>query len=128
VGYLIGNEEALAEVNKVRLPFNVNSASQALAVAALKDKKAMRKAIALVVKERGRLSREMSGVPGVLAYPSEANFVLFRVADAGRVHRGLLRRGVLVRNLGGIIEGCLRVTVGTREEDDAFLRALKESL
>jgi histidinol-phosphate aminotransferase len=128
VGFLAGDEEVIGEVNKVRLPFNLNAVSQALAAAVLKDREWMRKAVSEIVKERERLYEEMSGLEGVTVYPSEANFILIRVADSGRVHRGLLRRGVLVRDLKGILDGCLRVTVGTRKENGMFLRALKAVL
>jgi histidinol-phosphate aminotransferase len=128
VGYLIGGEEITGEVNKVRLPFNLNSISQALAVSVLKDKAGMKKVVRSIVKERARLDEAMSGIEGVEVYPSEANFLLFRVAESRKVHAGLLKRGVLARDLDGIIKGCLRVTVGTKNENNAFLKALKETL
>jgi histidinol-phosphate aminotransferase len=128
VGFLVGSAEALEQVNKVRLPFNLSAPSQALAVEALGEKRARRAAIRSIVRERGRLMRELRRVPGVTAYPSEANFILFRVPGAGRVHKGLLKRGVLVRNMEGALPGCLRVTVGAPEENGAFLDALKETL
>ncbi|MEJ2254960.1 MAG: aminotransferase class I/II-fold pyridoxal phosphate-dependent enzyme [Nitrospirota bacterium] len=128
VGFLVGSAEALEQVNKVRLPFNLSAPSQALAVEALGEKRARRAAVRSIVRERGRLMRELRRVPGVTAYPSEANFILFRVPGAGRVHKGLLKRGVLVRNMEGALPGCLRVTVGAPEENGAFLDALKETL
>jgi histidinol-phosphate aminotransferase len=128
VGYLLGAEDTLAEVNKVRLPFNVNSYSQALAVAALRERKALRRHIRGIVAERGRLFKALDGMEGAAPYPSEANFILFRVEDAVRVHGALLKRGVLVRNMDAAARGCLRVTVGTPEENDAFLGALGKVL
>jgi histidinol-phosphate aminotransferase len=128
VGFLIGNPEAIGEVNKVRLPFNLNSVSQALALEALKDKGAMKRAVGAVVSGRKKLQVEMAAVEGVEVYPSEANFLLFKVSNPGSVHAGLLERGVLIRDLGGIINGCLRVTVGTEKENGLFLKALKAVL
>jgi histidinol-phosphate aminotransferase len=64
----------------------------------------------------------------VKTFPSEANFILFRVADSDRVYKGLLKRGVLVRNMKGVINSCLRVTVGTPGENRAFLKALDQVL
>lgn len=125
VGFLIGNEEAIKEVNKVRLPFNLNSVSQALAVKALRDGKRMRSHIDAIVRERGRLHAELSRLKGVTCYPSEANFILFKVRGSDRVYKGLLKKGVLVRNMKGVVESCLRVTVGTKRENDVFLNALK---
>jgi histidinol-phosphate aminotransferase len=69
--------------------------------------------------------RDMEGIEGTRPFPSEANFILFRVADPDRTHAELLRRGVLVRNVAGAVAGCLRVTVGTPQENADFLRALR---
>lgn len=128
VGFLVAEPSVIREVNKVRLPFNLNSISQTLAVRALKDKKAFRSSISAIVSERKRLFREMSAMEGVTPYPSEANFILFRVRNPRRVHSGLLEKGVLVRDMKAVVAGCLRVTVGTERENDAFLRALKAAI
>ena len=129
VGYMAGDEEVIAEVNKVRLPFNLNSYSQAYAVEAMKDRKGMRSSIKDVALERERLIAAMESLSGVEPYPSEANFILLRAkAGAKKVYDGLLKRGVLIRNMDALIKGCLRVTVGTRTENNAFLKALKETL
>lgn len=128
VGFLVADEAVIEETNKVRLPFNLNTVSQALAVRALTDRKSLRAAIASVVSERKRLFREMSSLEDITVYPSEANFILFKVRSPRRVYSGLLERGVLVRDMKGVVQGCLRVTVGTRGENDAFLRALKAAL
>lgn len=126
VGFLIGPEEILKEVNKIRLPFNVNSVSQAIAVQALKAGTWMKKSISLIVSERERLTSGLETIGGVCVYPSEANFILFKVRGRDRVHRELLKKGVLVRNMGVAVPGCLRVTIGTKAENNAFLRALVE--
>ncbi len=125
VGFLIAGEEIIGEVNKVRLPFNLNALSQTLALEVLKDKKGLRSNIQSIISERDRLFRELSGIAGITAYPTEANFILFRVKDPGRINRELLKKGVLVRDMKGVIDGCLRVTVGSREENRIFLEALK---
>ncbi len=128
VGFLIGGEEIVNEVNKVRLPFNVNALSQSAAVEALNNRKALRKYIGAVSAERDRLFGAMDSMEGLTAYPTEANFVMFRVDDPQGVHKKLLGQGVLVRDVSGTIRGCLRVTVGARGENDAFLRALKRAI
>jgi len=129
VGYMAGDQEVMAEVNKVRLPFNLNSYSQAYAVEALKDRKGMRGHISRIASERERLMEDLEAIDTIETFPSEANFIMLR-ADAGAklVYEGLLKRGVLVRNLDAMIKGCLRVTVGTKSENNAFLKALKETL
>jgi len=128
VGVLIGDEALLREVNKVRLPFNVNSFSQAIAVSALKEKTRLRSYIKAIVIERKRLYRALANIKGVIPYPSEANFILFKVKNSDKVYTGLLKKGVLVRNMKGVIDPCLRVTIGTKRENDIFLKALKEVL
>jgi histidinol-phosphate aminotransferase len=126
VGFLIADENIINEVNKVRLPFNLNSLSQAIAVIALNDKRALKSHINSIVSERERLYKEMAKIRGIKPYPSEANFILFRVKDSDKAYNELLKRGILVRNMKGVVNGCLRVTVGTPEENRIFLKALKE--
>ncbi len=125
VGFLIADPQIIREVNKVRLPFNVNSFSQAIATAALKDR-GLDSAIRNIVSERNRLFLAMAKIDGIKPYPSEANFVLFEVKDPVATYNALLKKGVLVRNLADSMKGCLRVTVGTPEENTVFLKALKE--
>ena len=126
LGFLLADAEIIAEVNKVRLPFNVNSLSQAIAKEALRDWRGLNAPIKTIISERGRLSKEMGATKGIEPFPSEANFILFRVKDPDRVYSGLLKKGVLIRNLNSGIKGCLRVTIGAPEENTIFLRALKE--
>ena len=125
-GFMIADPEIISEVNKVRLPFNLNSFSQAIAIAALKKKKEFRTTIKTIVLERDRLLEEMEKIAGITPFPSEANFILFRVNDPGLVYGSLLKKGVLVRNIHDVVKGCLRVTVGTPQENTAFLKAIKE--
>ena len=66
----------------------------------------------------------MRKIKGVKTYPSDANFILFKVQDADKVYNSLLGKGILIRNMKGIFEGCLRVTVGAPKENAAFLKAL----
>ena len=126
VGFLIADREIINEVNKVRLPFNLNSLSQAIAAHVLRDGKTLRARINAIVSERENLSSEMEKIRGVRPYPSEANFILFRVNDSDRIYKRLLQKGVLVRNMKGVVDGCLRVTVGTTEENRIFLNAMKK--
>lgn len=126
LGFMIADAEIVAEVNKVRLPFNVNSFSQAIAVSALKDRQRLNTAIKEIISERARLFKEIKKIKAVLPFPTEANFILFRVKDADKVYKELFKRGILVRDLGESIKGCLRVTVGVPEENSMFLKALKE--
>ena len=126
LGFMVADPEIIGEVNKVRLPFNLNSFSQAVAAAALKRKREFRASIRTIISERGRLIEEMERIGAVTPFPSEANFILFRVADPDHVYASLLRKGILVRNLTDAVKDCLRVTVGTPKENTAFLKALKQ--
>jgi histidinol-phosphate aminotransferase len=126
LGFMLADHEIIREVNKVRLPFNVNSFSQAIAVAALKNKKEFRASVKAIITERERLINEMVKIDGVIPFPSEANFILFRVEDPDYIYTSLLKKGILVRNLKNAVPGCLRVTVGTPKENTAFLKALGE--
>ncbi len=128
VGILIGREEVVREIDKVRLPFNITYPSQVIAEVVLKEgRDFLQWAVAEVVKERERLYREMDSMEGVEVFPSRANFLLFRTSlPAKELHSRLVDRGVLVRDMSHLpgLEGCLRVSVGKREENDAFLEAL----
>ena len=126
LGFMIADPELIGEVNKVRLPFNLNAFSQAIAAAALKRKREFRTYIKTISLERAKLLAELERIAAVTPFPSEANFILLRVDDPDHVYSALLRKGILVRNLNSAVKGCLRVTVGTPEENTAFLKALKQ--
>ena len=126
-GFLIADEEIIKEVNKVRLPFNVNSLSQTIAGEALKDRKTLQSRIKSIISEREKLFNELSEIEGIKPYPSEANFILFRIKNPDRIYQALLKKGVLIRNMKGVVDGCLRVTVGTPEENRIFIRDLKDA-
>lgn len=128
VGFLIAKEEIIDEVNKVRLPFNLNSFSQAAAAEVLRKKDLLKKNIRAIVSERDGLFNGISKLHGVRPFPSEANFILFRVDSPDRVYEALLTRGVLVRSMKGVVDGCLRVTVGTPAENRIFLEALDRAV
>ncbi len=130
LGILFGRVEHVREINKVRLPYNVNSLSQRVAEVVLDRVGFVSERIQLINRERGRVYKELKIIRGVTAFPSDANFILFKVEDADGVFRGLIEKGVLVRNFNspGRLENCLRVTIGTPDENNDFLRALREVL
>ncbi|MDA8083335.1 MAG: histidinol-phosphate transaminase [Nitrospiraceae bacterium] len=128
LGYMIASPDIVEQVNKVRLPFNVNALTQAVAVKALQERKKLKESVNKLVAERDRLYGEMERMARVTPFLSEANFILFRVHDPEAVYDGLLRKGVLVRNMNDAAAGCLRVTVGTPEDNSAFLSALGKVL
>jgi len=132
VGYLLASPGLVREVNKARLPYNVNFFSQAAATAALEEKDALAATVHRLVAERERLLARLADVPGVRAFASDANFFLIECLAAApkAVFASMLRRGVVVRDVTSypMLERCLRVTVGTEAENDAFLHALGTAL
>jgi histidinol-phosphate aminotransferase len=131
LGYLVGPPWLVAELDKVVLPYHLDAVKQLAGTIALSFGDEMRARVACIVEERGRVAAALADLP-VEAWPSGANFVLFRPSarDGAEVWRALLDRSVLVRNCAAWprLGGCLRVTIGTPEEDDAFLAALAEVL
>ncbi len=133
LGYLAGPPDWLEQIDKTRLPYNINALTQASAALALRHRALFDAQTAAIRIERGRLFAALTAMDGVQPYPSEANFILLRLSGGGadRVFAGLKGRGVLVKNLHGahpLLADCLRVTVGRPGEDDAFLAALAAAL
>jgi len=127
-GFLIAHRDIVNEVNKVRLPFNLNALSQKVAIDALKSKSKMKSGIRLIISERKRLFKEMKKICNVETYPSDANFIFFKVSDSDKIFKALLKRDILIRNMKGIKEGYLRVTVGTPKENNIFIKNLNQLL
>ncbi len=131
VGILIGNQEVVKEINKIRLPFNITYPSQIIAILMLRDfYHIIEETVERVVSERQRVYKEMLKMEGIRVYPSEANFIFFKSLhlSGDELHKRLLQKGVLVRNFSYMVANCLRVSIGEREENDAFLQALHEVL
>jgi histidinol-phosphate aminotransferase len=130
IGVLLASPALVRELNKVRLPYNVSTFSQLAAEAVLEDPGFLEEQIGTVLAERARLEREMGRVRGVELFGTDANFVLFRTPRPSReVFDSLRSDGVLVRDLGageGLLHRCLRVTVGTPQENTLFLEALRK--
>jgi histidinol-phosphate aminotransferase len=133
LGVLAGDPAWLREFDKVKLPYNVGILAQATAAFALNEQAVLDEQAARIRADRETLMRELKTLPGIRVWPSQANFILFRVESGGaaRVFEALLVAGVLIKNLaatGGALAGCLRVTVGTPSENAAFLQALRVAL
>ena len=128
LGYLAGRPEWIGEFNKVRQAYNVNVLTQAAALFMLERLEVLEEQASLIRKERESLGEALSSLRGVTVFPSEANFLLIRVPDADGTYDNLRRQGVLVRNLHPGLTGCLRVTVGTPDENRILLAALREAL
>ncbi len=131
LGYLLAPAWLVDELEKVVLPYHLDAFKQAAGEAALEFGAAMDERVASIIEERGRLLHRMADLP-VETWDSGANFFLFRASDMGgdELWQALVDRSILVRNCASWprLDGCLRVTIGTPEENDAFLAALGEIL
>jgi histidinol-phosphate aminotransferase len=133
LGYLAGAPEIIAELDKIRLPYNINSLTQLSADFALTHQTLFDQQTEQICAERTRLTLALERLDGLITYPSAANFILFKTPEnqASRLFELIKAQGVLIKNLspqGGMLADCLRVTVGKPEENDAFLSALRDSL
>lgn len=131
LGMLIGSPAWLGEVDKLRLPYNINVLTQCVTEYVLERVDVLEAQAATLRAERGTLLARLASLRGVRPYPSDANFVLFRVAGADKVFEQLKARRVLIKNVSRahpLLNDCLRVTVGSPEENEQFLAALSASL
>lgn len=131
IGYLIAAPPIIEEIQKVRLPYHLSSLTQAAALAALNHSQEILATLETIKHERDRVLRELATMNAVIPFPSDANFILFRCLNkpAEEVWSALLERGVLVRDFSSVprCEDCLRVSVGTPDQNERFLDALSET-
>ncbi|MBN1781707.1 histidinol-phosphate transaminase [bacterium] len=127
VGYFIGHPEIIRELQKANIPYNVNLFSLLTCNYMLDHAEWMDTHVGKIIRERQKLFDRMYKIPHITPYPSEANFILFQVNDKNKVFGELKSRGILVRDVGSAppLDRCLRVTVGTPEENDIFINALE---
>jgi histidinol-phosphate aminotransferase len=131
LGYLCGNAALIEQVGKVRPPYNVSALNAEATLFALEHADEFERQAQVLRSERVRLQRELAAMPGVQPFPSEANMILVRVPDSARAFAGMKQRGVLVKHIAGLhplLANCLRLTVGTPQENALMLRALADSL
>jgi histidinol-phosphate aminotransferase len=131
IGYLCGATALIREVDKVRPPYNVSVLNAETALFALEHADVFAQQARTLREQRAWLLHTLADVPGVTAFPSEANMILLRVPDARRCFEGMKERGVLVKHVAGLhplLLNCLRLTVGSAVENDLMLNALRESL
>ncbi len=131
LGYLMGPKALIAEIDKVRPPYNISVLNCECALFALEQKEVFAAQARALCAQRALLFEALSTVPGVTAFKSEANMILLRVRDAQRTFDGMKLRGILVKNVSRmhpLLHNCLRLTVGTADENAQMLAALKESL
>ena len=128
VGYALASEETVKQLNTVRPPNSLSVISLELAQTALKNVSLVKRWVRSIVSERKRLVKILAGKFGLKVYGSEGNFLLVRFARPRAVHKALMERGIVLRDLSDVVDNCLRITVLTKRENNLFLSALEEVL
>ena len=129
IGYALASPEVVEDLERVRLPYHVSAITQAAGIVALRYAKEAMAILDAIRDERDRILTTLRAMPDVVAYPSDANFVLFLPPKpADEIWKGLLDRGVLIRDLSAVVPNALRVTAGSTDEVDRFLSALRETM
>lgn len=131
LGFLAGSTDWLNEIEKTRLPYNINVLTQTTVEFALQHYDVLLEQTAQIKRDRAKVFEALSKIKGIKVYPSEANFILFRVENAVLVFNTLKDHKILIKNLHNshpLLENCLRVTIGSPDENEAFLTALLEIL
>lgn len=126
LGYLIGNEEIIREINKIKLPYNINMFTEHLAKILLKNQNAVAPTLKILAQERDSLVSFLSKFPFTNVYPSDANFICVRLDKKQEFFNFLKEKGILIRDVSSypMLENCLRISVGTPDENSL----LKESI
>jgi histidinol-phosphate aminotransferase len=131
IGYMMGPAALIAQVDKVRPPYNISVLNSEAALFALEHEDVFAAQAADLRAQREHIQAALAKMPGVKAWPSDANMILVRVPDPARAFEGMKARGVLVKNVSRmhpLLAGCLRLTVGTADENTQMLAALQASL
>ncbi len=133
LGFLAGAQELIRQLDKIRLPYNINSLTQITTAFALNNIEFLEWQTQTICQQRNLLLEQLYQLDKITAYPSAANFILFKCnhKSANTVFHSLKQQGILIKNLspqGGMLTDCLRVTIGAEDENKAFMKALKTSL
>ncbi len=132
LGLLVGPKDWIEQINKVRLPYNINVLTQASAEFALHHKAVLDQQAAQILRDRKRLFERLSAITDISVFPSEANFILFRTPHGrgAEIFEKIKAQGVLIKNLSAhnMLTDCLRVTIGKPEENERFIQVLKQAL
>jgi histidinol-phosphate aminotransferase len=127
VGFGVADPVIIEQINKVRLPYNSNTVSQTISEKILSNFSPIQQQIDWIIQERGRLTDALAKIKSLTVYPSDSNFILFRVNQAdGTLFKKLMEKGILIRDLSNHprLKGCMRVTIGSQEENDHFLHQI----
>lgn len=131
MGYMMGPKALIAEIDKVRPPYNISVLNYECALFALEHKEVFSAQAAELIVQRAMLFDALSGIANVKAFKSDANMMLLRVPDPQKTFEGMKAKGVLIKNVSKmhpLLSGCLRLTVGTAEENATMVAAIKASI
>ncbi len=131
IGFLIAKKEIASIIDKIRPPFNITLPSQVVAEVVLTEgKDVIKSQIEKIKSERKRVMKELEAISDVKVFPSDANFFLIKVQNADLIHKKLIEKGILVRNVSYLpkLDNCLRISIGKPEENTEFIKALKQVL
>ncbi len=126
VGMAFSNPDIIKYLNKIKPPYNISTVNQRTALSKLKRIEEYKNQVGRIRKEKARLLSDLEKIPYILkVYPSDANFLLVKVKNATYIYNKLLGSGIIVRNRSCVVDNCLRITVGTKNENDRLIKALK---
>ena len=131
IGYMLGDKTLIGQIDKLRPPYNVSVLNAECGLFALEHEEVFAAQAREIRQQRERLLVQLRNLAGVAVFPSEANMILIRVADAAQIFDRLKQRGLLVKNVSNLhplLANCLRLTVGTPQENDLLIQAMEASL
>ena len=128
-GYSISGRGIANELNKIKPPYNISSLSQFISKLVFEDRETCDNQISYLIEQREYLTYQLREM-GIKVFPSSANFILIKLPNSNSIYKELIKRGVLVRSFGSalMLENCLRISIGKREQNDIFLGELKSIL
>ncbi len=126
VGMAFANPDILHYFNKIKPPYNISTVNQQTVIDRLSDLSFYKKEVTKIIDERMKLSSELEKLQvAEKVYPSDANFILVKFRDAALMYKYLVDNGIIVRNRSSMVDNCLRITIGTKSENNKLLKALK---
>ena len=127
LGMAFANAEVIDVLNRIKPPYNINQLTQEVALRELADESAFQREVKAILSERTRLKSELSKLKNVLEiYPSDSNFLLVKFTEPKVVYDALTEKGIVVRDRSKVAFGCLRITIGTSEENTQLFAELKK--
>ncbi|PKL82065.1 MAG: histidinol-phosphate transaminase [Ignavibacteriae bacterium HGW-Ignavibacteriae-3] len=128
-GYCVASLGIINLLYKIKLPYNMNKLTSGMVLKAIINYRQKDKFVSAIIKERNYLMQSLNKIPGInKVYPSEGNFILFECGNATEIYQKLAREKIIIRDRSSQIKNCLRVSVGTREQNKIFLDELRNAL